>query len=67
MPVPSSADEFLAIVRKSGVVAAGDLDDFAVARTAEQSPPDATCLARDMVRKGLITGLQAANLLRGKW
>ncbi|MFO0809443.1 MAG: serine/threonine-protein kinase [Gemmataceae bacterium] len=67
MPVPTTADDFLAIVRKSGVVAPAELVEFAQRRPTDSPPTDAVDLAREMVREGLITRLQAGNLLRGKW
>jgi serine/threonine protein kinase len=68
MPVPCTTDDFLTLVRKSGVADAAALDDFAQRLTLESQPPrDPQQLASRMLREGLLTVLQATNLLRGKW
>jgi serine/threonine protein kinase len=66
MPVPSTATDFLTLVRKSGVVEAATLDPL-LQRLA--AGPEVTPLqtANLMVREGVLTKLQASQLLRGKW
>lgn len=68
MPVPTTADDFLALVRKSGVVASPTLDEFERGLSATTPPPkNAKRLAATMIGTGLITHLQAGLLLQGKW
>jgi serine/threonine protein kinase len=68
MPVPTTADDYLALVRRSGVVAPAALDALSQCLAAEPDPPAAPRqLANRMVRDGLLTVLQASLLLRGKW
>jgi serine/threonine protein kinase len=67
MPAPCTATDFLAIARKSRVVDEAALSAFEhrLADTAERPP--ARELANIMVREGLLTKLQASQLLRGRW
>jgi serine/threonine protein kinase len=66
MPAPATSIDFLALVRKSGVVPRPTLDAFEQALPAGQMQ-DAKQLATMMVREGLLTVLQAKQLLRGRW
>ncbi|MGL4553926.1 MAG: serine/threonine protein kinase, partial [Gemmataceae bacterium] len=68
MPAPSTIEEFLDLVKKSGVVdekrLAGHLDR---GRTAGTVPPDPLGLATQLVEEGVLTRFQAEQLLQGKW
>src|SRR5260370_8507539 len=67
MSAPATADEFLGLVRKSGII-----DDRRLATYVEKErtapahiqPKD---LAERLVRDGLITHFQAEQFLQGKW
>jgi serine/threonine protein kinase len=68
MPAPSSPDEFLDLVRKSGV-----LDEKRLAAYEQQlrasgtMPADAGKLAGAMIRDGLLTHFQGEQFLLGRW
>jgi eukaryotic-like serine/threonine-protein kinase len=68
MPAPSTADEFLELVRKSGVVEdkrlAAHLEKL---RAAGPLPPEPPRLAGQLVRDGVLTHFQAEQFLQGKW
>lgn len=67
-PTIQSMQEFLEVVRKSGLIEAPRLDDYLRKLTAE---PGTLCepseLAGGLVREGLLTHFQAEQLLAGKW
>ncbi len=68
MAAPASADEFLDLVRKSGVVDEKRLDTYVQQLRASGSMPDEPGkLAGYMVRDGLLTHFQAEQFLLGKW
>jgi serine/threonine protein kinase len=68
MPSPTTIDEFLELVRKSGVV-----DDKRLAahvekvRAAGTLPANPSLMAGLLVRDGLLTHFQAEQFLQGKW
>jgi serine/threonine protein kinase len=68
MNAPATAAEFLALVRKSGIV-----DDKRLAVYLEKSrltsplPSEAQKLAERLVQDGLLTHFQAEQFLQGKW
>jgi serine/threonine protein kinase len=68
MPLPSTIEEFLDLVRKSGVAEekrlAAHLDKL---RSSGGLPSDPNGLAGILVRDGLLTHFQAEQLLQGKW
>jgi serine/threonine protein kinase len=65
MPAPSSNDEFLNLVRASGLVDADRLADcMRRAGTAPSRPNEG---AEILIRDGLLTPFQAEHLLQGKW
>jgi serine/threonine protein kinase len=66
MPVPCTAIDFLAVVRKSGLVDRALIDRLEV-RLAELSLCNPKALARLLVREGILTRLQATQMVRGKW
>src|SRR5262249_18164217 len=68
MPVPKTVQEFLALVRQSGVVAEPLLERFLKeqgAAVSDAAPPGT--LARLLMQAGLLTHFQADQLLQGKW
>src|SRR5262245_59531253 len=65
MSAPTTGEEFLELVRKSGLVAPEDLAAFA--RRNEPVPGEPRKLAELLVGAGLLTGFQSGQLLRGKW
>jgi WD40 repeat protein/serine/threonine protein kinase len=68
MPAPSSSDELLELMRKSGVVDPKHLDAYlqqlGVARPLPQNPKK---FADQLVRDGILTYFYAQQFLRGKW
>src|SRR5438270_13889619 len=68
MAAPSSTDEFLELVRKSGVLEekrlSAHLDKL---RAAGPLPPEAPKMAGLLVRDGILTHFQAEQFLQGKW
>jgi serine/threonine protein kinase len=68
MPAPSTADEFLELVQKSGVLDDKKLDAYlSRLRAAGSLPPRPTELAGFLVRDGVLTHFQAEQFLLGKW
>jgi serine/threonine protein kinase len=68
MAAPGSAEEFLGLVRKSGVVDEKRLDTYAQQLRASGAFPDEPGkFAGLMVRDGLLTHFQAEQFLLGKW
>src|SRR5271155_1563692 len=68
MAAPGSAEEFMDLVRKSGVVDEKRLDPYAQQLRASGSFPDEPGkFAGLMVRDGLLTHFQAEQFLLGKW
>src|SRR5689334_22282905 len=67
MPAPSTCDEFLDVLRESGVVDEKRLGEFFEQWYAVSSPPeDPQELAGEMIKAGLITPFQKDLLLQGK-
>src|SRR5262245_15653917 len=60
MSTPTTAAEFLELVRRSGLIDEARLP-------GSDCAPDPAALADQMVRSGLITRFQAQQLLRGRW
>src|SRR6478672_3673257 len=68
MPAPVSTDEFLDLVRKSGVADERRLNDYLQkARGNGNIAVDAARMAGYLVRDGLLTQFQAEQILQGKW
>ena len=67
MPAPATTDEFLDLVRKSGVVDEARVKSFLSNAAGQPLPADPNKLAGQMVRDGLLTYFQADQLLQGKW
>jgi serine/threonine protein kinase len=68
MQAPATIEEFLAIIRKSGLVEpfrlSAALEQF---QTLPEQPATPTDMARLMVRYGVLTKFQGEQLLGGKW
>jgi serine/threonine protein kinase len=68
MPAPSTSDEFLDLIRKSGVLEEKRLDAYLdKARAAGPLPTEASKLAGVLVRDAILTHFQAEQFLQGKW
>jgi serine/threonine protein kinase len=68
MPAPTTNDELLDLVRKSGVQEEKKLDAYLEKlRAGSAFPSEPSKLAGYMVRDGLLTNFQAEQLLLGKW
>jgi serine/threonine protein kinase len=68
MPAPSTTEEFLDLVRKSGVVDDKRLDAYlARLRAASPLPPEPAKAAGLLIRDGILTHFQAEQVLQGKW
>jgi serine/threonine protein kinase len=68
MPAPTTSEEFIDLVRKSGVMDEKRLDAYAEKlRTAVSLPPEPAKLAGLMVRDSVLTQFQAENFLQGRW
>jgi serine/threonine protein kinase len=68
MPAPATADEFLDLIRRSGI-AEDTRIGVSLQRLTEGTgvPSEAKPLAEALVREGLLTFFQAEQLLQGKW
>ncbi|MGH7222288.1 MAG: protein kinase domain-containing protein, partial [Gemmataceae bacterium] len=68
MPSPTTSDEFLELVCKSGVVDEKKLTAYLdKVRAAQSLPATPATLAGVLVRDGLLTHFQAEQFLQGKW
>src|SRR5262245_62497016 len=68
MPAPSTIDELLELVRKSGVVDEKRLGAYLTKlRAAGPVPPEPPKFAGLLVRDGILTHFQAEQILQGKW
>src|ERR1700722_18949470 len=68
MPAPSTIEDFLELVRKSGVVEEKRLNAHVdKLRAAGPLPAEPIRLATQFVRDGIITLFQAEQFLQGKW
>src|SRR5690242_14112015 len=68
MPAPSTTEEFLDLVRKSGVVDDKRLDAYlARLRAAGPVPAEPAKAAGLLIRDGILTHFQAEQVLQGKW
>ncbi|HXG10002.1 MAG TPA: protein kinase [Gemmataceae bacterium] len=68
MPAPTTINEFLDLVRKSGVLDDKKLDAYLdKLRAASAVPSEPAQLASLLVRDGLLTNFQAEQFLLGKW
>ncbi|MGL4549623.1 MAG: serine/threonine-protein kinase [Gemmataceae bacterium] len=62
---PRSAEQFLGLLRKSGLADTAEMEDFLCHPGA--LPDTAEGVAARLERDGLLTGFQARQLLQGKW
>ncbi len=68
MPVPATVEEFLEVVRKSGLLDPSALQTYLKpSHTTPTAPAMPRELADALVRAGLLTRFQAEQLLLGKW
>ncbi|MCS6850167.1 MAG: serine/threonine protein kinase [Gemmataceae bacterium] len=68
MPALRTNEEFLEVVRKSGVVEADRLEEYLRQQAAVKPlPTEPQALAAMMVRDGLLTVFQANQLIMGRW
>ena len=68
MSVPSTAEQFLELVSKSGLLDPRQFQAYLQRRRAGSGLPEAPgALAESMVRDGLLTRFQAVQLLQGTW
>src|SRR5579859_408199 len=68
MPAPSTSEEFLDLVRKSGVVEDKRLDgQLQKLQAGGPLPREPRQLAGILVRDGVLTQFQAEQFLQGKW
>jgi serine/threonine protein kinase len=68
MPSPTTNDEFLELVRKSGVVEEKRLTTYLERlRVAKLLPSEPAKLAAFLVRDGVLTRFQAEQFQQGKW
>ncbi len=66
MAVPATVDEFVDLVRKSGVADEKRLD-ACLAKMRADMPADPPRAAGVLVHQGVLTNFQAENILAGKW
>ncbi|MSQ96027.1 MAG: hypothetical protein EXR98_15930 [Gemmataceae bacterium] len=66
MAQPATVDEFIDLVRKSGVADEKRLDAY-LAKMRATFPPEPTKVAGLFVHDGILTNFQAENILAGKW
>ncbi|HEX5272201.1 MAG TPA: serine/threonine-protein kinase, partial [Gemmataceae bacterium] len=68
MPAPTTTDEFLDLVRKSGIVDEKRLNAYLTRlRAAGPVPPEPAKFAGLLVRDGILTHFQAEQVCQGKW
>ncbi len=68
MPVPTTADEFLDLIQKSGVTDAAKLKEAVAKLSAVGELPNEPARIADLfIRDGLLTHFQAEQILQGKW
>src|SRR5215470_7450166 len=68
MAAPASTEEFLDLVRKSGVLDEKRLDNYlSQLRSSTTLPEDPGKIAGILVRDGILTHFQAEQFLLGKW
>lgn len=66
MPAPTSTDEVLTLVRKSGLVPANRLEAY-IQDNSAQLPPDPMGVAASLIRNGILTKFQAQQILKGRY
>jgi serine/threonine protein kinase len=63
----TTAEQFIASLRRSGLVPGSRIDELARHPSGDTPPNDPTPVARRFVRAGLLTAFQARCLAQGKW
>lgn len=63
----TAAEQFLAALRKSGLVPGTQIDQISRQSWGDAQPTDPTPVARRFVKAGLLTAFQARCLAQGKW
>src|SRR5262245_12207986 len=66
MPVPTSTNDLLALLRKSDLVAPARLESF-LSEHGDHLPPSPRELVKSLINHALITQFQGDQLLQGKW
>ena len=66
MAAPASVDEFIDLVRKSGVADEKKLDAY-LAKMRADMPADPPKAAGLLIHNGILTNFQAENIVAGKW
>lgn len=68
MSVPTSVEELLQLIRKSGMIDESKLSNYVQRREFTRNvPPDVRDFAEEMVRDGVMTYFQSEQFLLGKW
>src|SRR5688572_22302811 len=67
MSAPNTGDEFLDLVRKSGLVDGERLAAWLKKKRDAASLPEPRSLAELLIREGLLTTYQAEKLWHGRW
>jgi serine/threonine protein kinase len=67
MAAPATTDEFLELVRKSGVVEEKRLDPWLQKQRGAGLPDKPSEAAALLIRDGILTRFQAVQILQGKW
>jgi WD40 repeat protein/serine/threonine protein kinase len=68
MPAAATADDFIQLVNKSGLVDPEELNRHLDSLMTQEQPPDSpAALSERLVRDGLLTAFQTKYLLRGKY
>lgn len=68
MSVPTSVEELIQLIRKSGMVDENKLSSYMQRRQLTRGvPPDVRDFADEMVRDGVMTYFQSEQFLLGKW
>jgi eukaryotic-like serine/threonine-protein kinase len=67
MPAPATTDEFVDLVRKSGVVDDTKFTNYLKQPASNPLPADINKYAGQLVRDAILTHFQAEQILQGKW
>src|SRR5262249_39225570 len=67
MSVPTSVDELIQLIRKSGMVDETKLTAYLQRRATRGQAGDPRECADEMIRDGMLTDFQCEQFLQGKW
>src|SRR5262245_21344366 len=68
MAAPTTSDDFVAVLKQSGLIAPVQLESYLLQLYAEsEPPPDPPRFAARFVRDGLLSNFQAQQLLKGRY